>query len=80
MNPFAAFLFLQGLETLSLRAQRHSDNALALAKFVLSSTQLILTLDPCFSQKVLGGASLGCLGVLSWIAIALLPCLGAHSP
>jgi O-acetylhomoserine/O-acetylserine sulfhydrylase len=34
MNPFAAFLFLQGLETLSLRAQRHSDNALALAQSV----------------------------------------------
>ncbi|KAJ7214649.1 Cys/Met metabolism PLP-dependent enzyme-domain-containing protein [Mycena rebaudengoi] len=32
MNPFAAFLFLQGLETLSLRGQRHCDNALVLAK------------------------------------------------
>jgi hypothetical protein len=37
MNPFAAFLLLQGLETLSLRSQRHCDNALALAKFALSS-------------------------------------------
>ncbi|KAI0667457.1 O-acetylhomoserine ami [Trametes maxima] len=34
MDPFAAFLLLQGLETLSLRAQRHSDNALELAKRV----------------------------------------------
>ena len=32
LNPFAAFLLLQGLETLSLRAQRHSDNALLLAQ------------------------------------------------
>ncbi|KAF7327743.1 hypothetical protein MKEN_00353900 [Mycena kentingensis (nom. inval.)] len=32
MNSFPAFLFLQGLETLSLRAQRHCDNALALAQ------------------------------------------------
>lgn len=32
MNPFAAFLLLQGLETLSLRAERHSTNALALAR------------------------------------------------
>lgn len=32
LNPFAAFLLIQGLETLSLRAQRHSDNALALAQ------------------------------------------------
>ncbi|KAJ7243923.1 O-acetylhomoserine ami [Mycena haematopus] len=34
LNPFAAFLFLQGLETLSLRGQRHCDNALALAKWL----------------------------------------------
>ncbi|KAF9006122.1 Cys/Met metabolism PLP-dependent enzyme-domain-containing protein [Cyathus striatus] len=34
LNPFAAFLLLQGLETLSLRAQRHSDNALALAQYL----------------------------------------------
>lgn len=34
MSPFAAFLLLQGLETLSLRAQRHSDNALALAQWL----------------------------------------------
>lgn len=32
LNPFAAFLLLQGLETLSLRGERHSDNALALAR------------------------------------------------
>ena len=36
LNPFAAFLLLQGLETLSLRGQRHSENALALAKFLES--------------------------------------------
>lgn len=34
MNPFAAFLLLQGLETLSLRGQRHSDNALILAQWL----------------------------------------------
>ncbi|KAF9533648.1 Cys/Met metabolism PLP-dependent enzyme-domain-containing protein [Crepidotus variabilis] len=32
LNPFAAFLLLQGLETLSLRGQRHCDNALVLAQ------------------------------------------------
>lgn len=32
MHPFAAFLLLQGLETLSLRGERHSANGLALAK------------------------------------------------
>ena len=34
MDPFPAFLFLMGIETLSLRAQRHCDNALALAQYV----------------------------------------------
>lgn len=34
MDPFPAFMLLMGIETLSLRAQRHSDNALALAKYV----------------------------------------------
>ena len=34
LNPFASFLLLQGLETLSLRAERHSANALALARFL----------------------------------------------
>jgi len=34
LSPFNAFLLLQGLETLSLRVQRHVDNALALAKWL----------------------------------------------
>ena len=34
MSPFNAFLFLLGLETLSLRMQRHADSALAVAKFL----------------------------------------------
>jgi len=34
MSPFNAFLFLQGLETLPLRQQRHSENALKVAKFL----------------------------------------------
>jgi O-acetylhomoserine/O-acetylserine sulfhydrylase len=33
-SPFNSFLFLQGLETLSLRVQRHVDNALELAKWL----------------------------------------------
>ena len=32
--PFNAFLLAQGLETLSLRVQRHSDNALAVASWL----------------------------------------------
>ncbi len=34
LSPFNAFLFLQGLETLHLRAPRHSESALAVAKFL----------------------------------------------
>ncbi|KAL2919733.1 Homocysteine/cysteine synthase [Polyrhizophydium stewartii] len=33
-NPFGSFLLLQGLETLSLRAQRHAENTLALAEWL----------------------------------------------
>jgi O-acetylhomoserine (thiol)-lyase len=36
MSPFNAFLFLQGLETLSLRMARHVDNALKVAQFLES--------------------------------------------
>lgn len=34
LSPFNSFLFIQGLETLSLRVQRHVDNALELAKWL----------------------------------------------
>ncbi|MBI1390893.1 MAG: aminotransferase class V-fold PLP-dependent enzyme [bacterium] len=34
MSPFNAFLFLQGLETLHLRMERHSQNAMKVAEFL----------------------------------------------
>jgi O-acetylhomoserine (thiol)-lyase len=34
LSPFNAFLILQGVETLSLRVQRHCDNALKVAQFL----------------------------------------------
>lgn len=34
ISPFNSFLLLQGLETLSLRVERHTSNALALANFL----------------------------------------------
>ncbi|CCE32798.1 hypothetical protein E4U22_007349 [Claviceps purpurea] len=37
LNPFAAQQLLLGIETLSLRAERHAQNALALAKYLESS-------------------------------------------
>ncbi|OAB60910.1 O-acetylhomoserine aminocarboxypropyltransferase [Leptolyngbya valderiana BDU 20041] len=40
LSPFNAFLLLQGLETLSLRVDRHTQNALALAKWLDSHSQV----------------------------------------
>jgi O-acetylhomoserine (thiol)-lyase len=34
LSPFNSFLFLQGAETLHLRMQRHSENSLAIAKYL----------------------------------------------
>lgn len=34
LSPFNSFLFIQGLETLSLRMERHSQNAMAVAGFL----------------------------------------------
>lgn len=35
VSPFNSFLFLQGLETLHLRMERHSENAMKVAEFLL---------------------------------------------
>lgn len=40
LSPFNSFLFLQGLETLSLRVQRTVDNALALAEWLQALPQV----------------------------------------
>lgn len=40
LSPFNSFLLLQGLETLSLRVQRHNENALALAKWLEEHSQV----------------------------------------
>ncbi|MBS1504869.1 MAG: aminotransferase class I/II-fold pyridoxal phosphate-dependent enzyme, partial [Bacteroidetes bacterium] len=40
LAPFNSFLFLQGLETLSLRVQRHVDNALELAQWLEQHPQV----------------------------------------
>src|SRR6188472_924100 len=49
LSPFNAFLFLQGLETLSLRMERHVGNALAVAEF--------LDAHPLASNVTYGGLS-----------------------
>ncbi|KQM35066.1 O-acetylhomoserine aminocarboxypropyltransferase [Rhizobium sp. Leaf68] len=40
ISPFNAFLILTGIETLPLRVQRHSDNALAVAKWLKAHTKI----------------------------------------
>jgi O-acetylhomoserine (thiol)-lyase len=40
LSPFNSFLLLQGLETLSLRMQRHNENALELAKWLEEHSQV----------------------------------------
>src|SRR4030042_4253705 len=40
LSPFNAFLLLQGIETLSLRVQRHVDNALEIAKWLHTHTKV----------------------------------------
>lgn len=37
LSPFNAFMILQGIETLSLRMERHCDNALGVAKYLESN-------------------------------------------
>lgn len=46
VSPFNSFLFLQGLETLSLRVQRHVDNALELARWLEKHPQVSWVLYP----------------------------------
>lgn len=40
ISPFNSFLFLQGLETLHLRMIRHSENALAIAKYLQKNAKV----------------------------------------
>jgi len=46
LSPFNAFLTLQGTETLSLRMARHSENALAVAKFLEHHPKVAWVLYP----------------------------------
>src|SRR5690606_6278957 len=50
-SPFNSFLLIQGLETLSLRVQRHVDNALELAKWLESHPQVEKVTYPGLSSS-----------------------------
>ncbi len=50
-SPFNSFLLLQGLETLSLRVQRHTENALALAQWLESHPSVEFVWYPGLSNN-----------------------------
>lgn len=49
VSPFNAFLFLQGLETLSLRVERHTYNALKVVEYLNNHTQVESVSHPSVS-------------------------------
>lgn len=50
LSPFHAFLFLQGLETLSLRVERHVENALKVVQYLNSNRQVEAVHHPSVSN------------------------------
>ena len=50
LSPFHAFLFLQGLETLSLRVERHVENALKVGDYLNRHPQVERVNHPSVSQ------------------------------
>lgn len=50
MSPFSAFLLLQGLETLSLRVDRHVSNALRVAQYLAAHPQVESVSHPALTN------------------------------
>ncbi|MDO4322311.1 MAG: O-acetylhomoserine aminocarboxypropyltransferase/cysteine synthase [Lachnospiraceae bacterium] len=50
LSPFHAFIFLQGLETLSLRVERHVENALKVVEFLQNHPQVEKVNHPAVSD------------------------------
>ncbi len=50
LSPFHAFFFLQGLETLSLRVERHVENALQVVKYLANHPQVEKVNHPSVSE------------------------------
>ena len=46
MSPFNAFMFLQGLETLPLRIERHCANAMRVAAFLKARPEVVRVIHP----------------------------------
>lgn len=51
ISPFHAFLFLQGLETLSLRVERHVENALKVVDYLKNHPQVERVHHPSVSEN-----------------------------
>lgn len=51
ISPFHAFLFLQGLETLSLRVERHVENALRIVNYLNSHPQVEAVHHPSLASE-----------------------------
>jgi O-acetylhomoserine (thiol)-lyase len=73
VSPFNSFLLLQGLETLSLRVERHTENAMALATWLAAHPKVEhvsypgLSSDPyhAAAKKYLTGRGMGCMLMFS---------------
>ncbi|MBI1938059.1 MAG: O-acetylhomoserine aminocarboxypropyltransferase/cysteine synthase [Ignavibacteriales bacterium] len=57
ISPFNSFLLLQGLETLSLRVERHSQNALTLAKWLKTQKNVEWVLYPGLEEHEYNSAA-----------------------
>ena len=51
VSPFAAFLFLQGLETLSIRVERHVENALKIVNYLNNHPQVEAVHHPSLESE-----------------------------
>ena len=51
LSPFHAFLFLQGLETLSLRVERHVENALKIVQYLAGHPQVEAVHHPALESE-----------------------------
>ena len=71
MSPFNAFLFLQGVETVALRMERHCENAMAVAAYLNSHPKVEKVIHPSVQEgeikrradTYLGGNYGGLMGV-----------------
>ena len=51
ISPFHAFIFLQGLETLSLRVERHVENALKIVNYLANHPQVEAVHHPSLESE-----------------------------